>query len=292
MDRRPVPDARALSTEIEAVVAGKQASGGYPRSSLRELRARFATGDADVPPEVLGVVESARPLRSGRAGIGPAIVFAKRVVRRLLSWYVAPIAQDQTRFNLAITGELRRIERRLSRIETPWIPTGAGPEVETRVDALNQALGTLPAGPILAFDDDAVTASRLASVRDGVHVHEAAEATTALTQRSPIDRLETTAPATLAGVILAGLLPRMTAAEQRLVLEAARRALRPGGVIVVDAPDPDEELGNAGAPPDPLLRRPVSPAAARRALEAAGCDAESSRGYPGWYVVAARRRAM
>jgi hypothetical protein len=56
-------------------------------------------------------------------------VFCKRVVRRLLSWYVAPIAQDQTRFNLAILREVRDLEERVARIEGS--KAAAGPEPDT-----------------------------------------------------------------------------------------------------------------------------------------------------------------
>lgn len=39
------------------------------------------------------------PSGSARPVIGPAILFAKRLVRRGLRWYIAPIVKEQNRFN-------------------------------------------------------------------------------------------------------------------------------------------------------------------------------------------------
>ncbi len=61
-----------------------------------------AEGDDEVP---VGVVRTQAdigiefPSGSARPVIGPAILFAKRVVRRSLRWYIAPIVKEQSRFN-------------------------------------------------------------------------------------------------------------------------------------------------------------------------------------------------
>lgn len=61
-----------------------------------------AEGDEEVP---VGVVRSKAdisidsPSGSARPVIGPAILFGKRVVRRGLRWYMAPIVEEQSRFN-------------------------------------------------------------------------------------------------------------------------------------------------------------------------------------------------
>lgn len=55
-----------------------------------------------------------RHLYSCRAVIGKAIVFAKRVVRKCLKWYVEPICNQQTEFNNAVTpaiGRLTQLQR-------------------------------------------------------------------------------------------------------------------------------------------------------------------------------------
>jgi FkbM family methyltransferase len=50
-----------------------------------------------------------RHLQSHRNTIGPLIVFSKKVVRKLLKWYVEPIAFQQTKFNNAVTPAIGRI---------------------------------------------------------------------------------------------------------------------------------------------------------------------------------------
>jgi hypothetical protein len=124
----PVPDVEAIVAELQAKVVRKRAAGAYPADLLERLHTEFHPDEGLEPPEVRVLIESARPLRSTRPVVGGAIVFGKRVMRRLLAWYVAPIAQDQTRFNLAILRELRALEERVARFEGSPAPTPDRPE--------------------------------------------------------------------------------------------------------------------------------------------------------------------
>jgi hypothetical protein len=110
-------DVAALVAEVEAEVARRRAEGAYPEELLARLRAEFAVEEETEPPEALAIVETSRPLRSTRPLVGPAVVFGKRALRRLLSWYVHPPVADQNRFNLAVLRELRSLEARLERLE-------------------------------------------------------------------------------------------------------------------------------------------------------------------------------
>lgn len=110
-------DVAALVAEVEAEVARRRAEGGYPAELLARLRAELTVEEETEPPEALAIVETSRPLRSTRPLIGPAVVFGKRALRRLLSWYVHPPVADQNRFNLAVLRELRSLEARLERLE-------------------------------------------------------------------------------------------------------------------------------------------------------------------------------
>jgi hypothetical protein len=110
-------DAAALVAEVEAEVDRRRAAGEYPEELLARLRAEFTVEEETEPPEALAIVESSRPLRSGRPLVGPAVVVGKRALRRLLSWYVHPAVADQNRFNLALLRELRSLEARLERLE-------------------------------------------------------------------------------------------------------------------------------------------------------------------------------
>jgi len=110
-------DVEAIVAELEAEVERRRATGAYPASLVEGLATAFHPDEGLEPPEASALVESARPLRSRRPVVGGVTVLGKRVLRRLLSWYVAPIARDQTRFNLAILRELRALEQRVARLE-------------------------------------------------------------------------------------------------------------------------------------------------------------------------------
>jgi hypothetical protein len=78
-----------------------------------------AEGDEEIP---VGFVRTKAdisidaPSGSARPVIGPAILFGKRVVRRGLRWYMAPIIEEQSRFNhsmLDLVESLRLQQERL-----------------------------------------------------------------------------------------------------------------------------------------------------------------------------------
>jgi hypothetical protein len=113
------PDADALIHSARHEVAGRQARGDYPPDLLRRLDSEFKLPDEDFAsaPEALAFIPSARQLRADKPW-GAAGVAVKRVVRRFLAWYVHPITVDQSRFNSAIVGELRKLERRVEDLES------------------------------------------------------------------------------------------------------------------------------------------------------------------------------
>ena len=117
VDAPPAPDVEGMVGEVTAEVESGRRAGAYPASLIAALDVPFHPDEGLEPPEASAVVESARPLRSTRPVVGGVTVFCKRAVRRMLSWYVAPIARDQTRFNLAILRELRALEERVARLE-------------------------------------------------------------------------------------------------------------------------------------------------------------------------------
>jgi hypothetical protein len=103
-------DVDAIVNEVEADVARRRANRDYPADVLERLQQNMteAAQDAGDAPEALAVIVSAGPLTGS-----PPTRFAKRVVRRLLAWYVHPIAAAQTRFNEAVLRDLRRLEQRM-----------------------------------------------------------------------------------------------------------------------------------------------------------------------------------
>lgn len=253
----PAVDVAALVAEIEAEVARRRAAGDYPAELMDQLRSEFRVFPDDEPPEALAVVESSRPLYSDRPGVGVAIVFVKRAMRRLLSWYVSPIAEDQTRFNLSLLRDVRAIERRLARVETPWAggPASAGPaarvpsslgdqlvDSETLAAARAAAYGGILAatgeGRTLVLGGGQALVTCLLAV--GVHADSGAPTSVGIPFLGfdPLGVLEAAPPASLDSIVIAGLLPRLSAAETLRIIPAASAALRVGGVLVVDCPLP------------------------------------------------------
>jgi hypothetical protein len=109
-------DVVAIVDELRAEVERRRGAGEYDEHVLRALHEEFGA-DFNEAPEAVAYVASSRPLASDRRAIGPATVFTMRVVRHLLAWYVAPIAEDQTRYNIASIRLIRSLEQRLAAIE-------------------------------------------------------------------------------------------------------------------------------------------------------------------------------
>ena len=78
-----------------------------------------AEGDDEVP---VGTVRPKAdisiefPSGSARPVVGPAILFGKRVVRRGLRWYLAPIIEEQSRFNHSVLDLLEALRLQQERL--------------------------------------------------------------------------------------------------------------------------------------------------------------------------------
>lgn len=76
-------------------------------------------GDAEVP---VGTVRTKAdisiefPSGSARPVVGPAILLAKRVVRRGLRWYLAPVIEEQSRFNHSVLDLLESLRLQQERL--------------------------------------------------------------------------------------------------------------------------------------------------------------------------------
>lgn len=76
-------------------------------------------GDDEVPVAMVRATADISidfPSGSGRPVIGPAIVFAKRVVRRGLRWYLAPVIEEQSRFNHSVLDLLESLRLQQERL--------------------------------------------------------------------------------------------------------------------------------------------------------------------------------
>ena len=110
-------DVQAIVRDIQDRVAAGRAAGKYPADMLEKVSMPFDISRTADPPEVLSLIQVSRPIRSTKPVVGPVIVLWKKVLRRLLAWYVSPVAEQQTRFNDTITRELRALQRRVDELE-------------------------------------------------------------------------------------------------------------------------------------------------------------------------------
>jgi hypothetical protein len=80
-----------------------------------------AEGDDEVP---VGTVRAGAdisiefPSGSARPVVGPAILFAKRLVRRGLRWYLAPVVEEQSRFNHSVLDLLECLRLQQERLRS------------------------------------------------------------------------------------------------------------------------------------------------------------------------------
>jgi hypothetical protein len=80
-----------------------------------------AEGDDEVP---VGTVRAGAdisiefPSGSARPVVGPAILFAKRLVRRGLRWYLAPVVEEQSRFNHSVLDLLESLRLQQERLRS------------------------------------------------------------------------------------------------------------------------------------------------------------------------------
>jgi hypothetical protein len=291
----PTIDAAAVVAEVAAEVARRRAAGEYPQALIDRISAEFMVEPADDAPEPLAVIEASRPLRSHHPIVGPAIVFAKRVVRRLLTWYVSPIADDQTRFNLALLREFRALERHVGRVETPW-PGGSHRDLNPQPEATGDA--ALAAIRVQLYGDRLPRAieGRTLVVGGGAELIEALRASGAAPEAAPsdvFDLLDRAGQPSWTSVVVAGLLPRLSASETLQLIPAAALSLRPGGLLVVDAPLPGDGPMAHPAGVNPANVRWVPPETVVFLCEAAGLTDVDTLSFVAsalpWYAVVARR---
>jgi hypothetical protein len=274
-------DVHALVDDIQAGVAAKRARGEYPKELLDDLSREFEI--ANDPPEVLSLIQSSRPLRSDKPVIGKVVVKGKKAVRRLLAWYVHPIAADQTRFNDAITRELRSLERRVQAAETSWKPGVSAhlPAAEARGKALKASLQNIT-GAVLSIGSSISELGLGANVIDFDFDKPRAG-----------DRLLNLTSGSFAAVVMSGVLQRASGREITALLQTAGRVLEPGGIVLVEGPDPDDPA----CPPDPSgvdisMRRWLSTDTVDALLIACGFVRPSHSlidATPRWYLIVASR---
>jgi nucleotide-binding universal stress UspA family protein len=93
------------------------------------------------------------PSGSARPVVGPAILFAKRLVRRGLRWYLAPIIEEQSRFNHSVLDLLEALRLQQERLRADLDDVDAIVAAEPPTPAILAARDELSADLIVLVTD-------------------------------------------------------------------------------------------------------------------------------------------
>lgn len=293
---RPVIDVDALMAEIEAEVRARQASGDLPADFERELDlvfARFAPVGAMgddlesvlVRAEQASFLDMAAPVDSAR----PGVPLVKRLIRRVVRWYLHYLAQQVTTLGLVLTRALRLLAQRVEALERA-VPGAAGPAVPATALAPLPDLAHWEALLTKVFGGargrvlhgECGTGALVAALRragadayGAEPVPERAEAADADgLEARPVEVLEhlrALGEGALEGLIVSGCVDRLPAAAQRELADLAASRLAPGGSLAILGTSPgawERTVGPVAA--DLAPGRPLHPQTWARLLEAAG----------------------
>lgn len=105
---------KLTAQEIAHLLAGRSALEGNPKSANEQVRQgvpvfsmdSFALEQTKMAVNERWQIHYYRPIYSCRRFVGRAIVFGKRVVRKLLKFLIEPLVEEQNQFNSAVTQNL------------------------------------------------------------------------------------------------------------------------------------------------------------------------------------------
>lgn len=252
-------DLDQVRREIEDEVRARRASGDFPPGLERDLDAIFArfapavTGGDDLASaldaaERASFVDVDVPTESRIAAVGPV----KRVLRKLVGWYLRYLAQQMSAFATSSVAALRHLARRVEDLES------ATPGASARV--LEQARSVAPPPMVSGFEASVVEVLRgrtgrvlVAECGDGtllrLLVEAGADAYGVDPQASPthelgrsglevrvdeaLVHLRAVGEEALAGLVLTGCVDRLGLGAQIELAERASATLADAGRIVV-----------------------------------------------------------
>jgi hypothetical protein len=300
-----VIDAEQFMAEIEAEVRARREAGDLPADMERELDlafARFAPvgamGDdfesvAARAEEAAFLVLAPPPMTGGRG-----VPFVKRVLRKLMLFYVHHVAEQVTAQALVLTRGLRLLGKRVDQLERvvpgegpgagivapslpdlkAWEPLLLGGLVGCRGRVLHAGCGdgglveALRRGGVDAYGVDP---SPDAVVGDGAGLE--------LRPVNALDHLRAVGAGALAGLVLTGCVDRSVPAVQRELAELGASRLVAGGRLALVGTSPAAWERTAGpVAADLAPGRPLHPETWVALLEAAGfSDVETHQGPTG-----------
>jgi len=229
-------DIAALYARLQEEVVRTRRGGLSGTAGLRDIAERTWAVSAD------------RPLVR-RPGLEGALVYpVKKLLRPLLRWYVAPIADEQRAFNEAI---LQLVDELLERTDPDAGLFAAAVDEPERESAVVEEFRGIE--PVLGIDPQEVAP---------------------MDMRHSLERLE---DGSLGGIYLDRLAQRMTVPRLMTMLELARRKLRSGGLFVAEASNPLSPLALRSFFADPNNVQPLVPETFALLVERVGFHSVETR---------------
>jgi SAM-dependent methyltransferase len=254
----PAIDLGRLQAEINEEVRHRRASGDFPPGLERELDAMFAryapAGTGDDFDEVLSAAETTSFIHADvpTASRLLPLVYAKKLLRKAMAWYLRFLAQEVTAFAGAITRAVKLLAQRVDVLETVTVVAAertlaeirerrAGPDLGPWSAVVVDALAGAP-GRVLHTECGAGTIlAALAGAGTDVYGIEPAESLATEASRAGLDvrtddalpHLRALPDATLGGLVLSGCVDALPLGEILEVADRAAAVLVPGGRLVL-----------------------------------------------------------
>jgi hypothetical protein len=250
----PPLDHQRLLDEINDEVRRRRETGDIPPDLERELDlvfARFAPVDALeadfeqvlARAEQATFIDTVAPVESSR----PVVPYFKKVVRKIVGWYLRYVAHQTTAFAHAITRAVRLLGERVDALEeaSPLAVPASDPAAPPNPRWTPFIVERVAGAPGRVAHADAADGSLVrALVEAGVDAYgidprprpEAAD--TEVREDEAIVHLRALPDGALGGLVLTGCVERLPVGALVKLADLAAAKLAPGGVVVVVSVDP------------------------------------------------------
>lgn len=309
---QPAIDLAKVQAEINEEVKRRRASGDFPPGLERELDGLFARyvpagagdnfDDVMVHAETQSFVHADVPTTATVPGLG----HVKRLLRKMMAWYVRFLASQITSFAGAITRAVRLLGERVDTVETVTVLAAqrtlaeirerrAGPDLAAWIDLAVAELAGAP-GRVLHTECGAGDVLlKLAEAGADVYGVEPVERLVMEASRAGLDvraddalaHLRALPAQSLGGVVLSGAVDALPLGEVLQLADGAAAAVGPGGVAMVLS---------SGTITDPVIAdlapgRPLHPETWVHLLRERGFDRVAVHGDAGGYAIVAHQPA-
>jgi hypothetical protein len=273
-DDATLPDADTLMADIEREVRARRRAGQVDDAYERELDRIF---DAVAPPGAAAPGLEGALARAERAAVIdpvgpvasrlPGVALMRRVLRKLLAFYVEHVARQVTAFGVMIVRSVRILGERVDEIEArspvtdPRLAQVAAPvtsdlDLAPWRDLVTERLAPVH-GRVLHADcgDGAFVVALCTAGIDAYGVDARRDSAAVADERGAevrtagvLEHLRAVPPGALAALVLSGCVERLAVGDLVEVVDRAAHALAPGAPVVVLSRDPAKDEG------DPIAR--------------------------------------